>query len=89
MAAASGLLSFGDVRIVDVQTGCVPNEAYTALMQCNDDMLRACWCAHNRVSSGYMAALVGGVPLVTPHIYLEPVRGWHQVVAAHRHRQRG
>ena len=53
-AATSGLLNFDDVRSVEVQVGCGPNEAYTAPMRCNGDMLHACEYARNRMSPGCM-----------------------------------
>ena len=67
-AATIGLLSFDDVRSVEVQTGCGPNDTYIALMRYNGDMLRACEYTRNCMLSGCMAALGGGAPLVTPHI---------------------
>ena len=67
-AAASGLLSFDSVRSVKVKAGCGPNGVYTALMRCDGDMLHACEYARNRMSSGCMAFLGGGAPLVAPHI---------------------
>ena len=67
-AAASNLISFDDVRGDDVQTCCGPDEAYTAMLLCNGEMIRACEDARNRMSSTCMDILGGGAPLVTPHI---------------------